>query len=254
MSPEVTLLSRLRARPERESHRFVSATIRTMRESPDTEAHMGGTSTGGASASKPFYLFIDLGNPMAMNLQTVGMAFSTPLLPDAPDWLDVLEGREPPGALSPFIARVLSSPSMRKVEAAAEAARRRYAPNAPSRTTALFAFRDLESVRLVVDRHGWDLRQVQEFVPNGRIATHRVDMEFMSAAQAAADRQLWLVDEESWWRGYWAGEPHPEAIALTCLDSSCPQPASLQPLNGEPIWEWLIEGWLRPATSSSSPK
>lgn len=108
----------------------------------------------------------------------------------------------------------------------------------PSRLSAVFAFGDLESCRLVCTKYGWPIDQVHKFkIGDWRIGDLsltrivKVNMEIVSLLRMAFSRSC-LQDTESVWRHYWSGGDK-ATVRIPDGEFQC-----------ETIWEYLIDGYV----------
>lgn len=184
------------------------------------------------------FVFVDRSNFItAHNLDVTGTFVSSGLTGITGDNLPFVLNPSFAGALSPFLSNTIAG---YRVEYDAEMARRRHAPEAPSRLTSVYAFGDEESCRLAAERHRWDLNQVEEFalVPSPVLRVRRVNMEIVSLAMYAYPRAAWSGEDiDAFWRAYWSG-----ADGFTV---ELPQPPVHVPFASGCLWEYLIEGSLR---------
>lgn len=184
------------------------------------------------------YVFVDRSNFVtANNIAVTGVFTSADPLLLGRDNLPFVPNPEFGGGLTPFLSRTISE---YRVEYDAELARRRHAPDAPSRLTAVYAFGDEESCRVAVGRHGWDPSEVQVFtlVPGTALRVRRVNMEIVSLARAVYHRAAWSHDDiDALWRAYWQGA---EDFAV-----EMPTPRGHESKRSGCLWEYLIEGAIR---------
>ena len=136
---------------------------------------------------------------------------------------------------SPYL---LSAINDYRVEYDAEVFRKMNYPLYPSRLSALYAFGDIETCRLVSQKHGWPVDTVYQFRlkdwPLTKIA--KVNMEYVSLARHAykvSSMQEHAIDEL--WRGYWSGSGE-IVMELPSMGFERKQ------YNSGLIWEYLIEG------------
>ncbi|MCE5226998.1 MAG: hypothetical protein LLG05_14230 [Porphyromonadaceae bacterium] len=134
---------------------------------------------------------------------------------------------------SPFFLSVIND---YRIEYDAEVYREKHHPLYPSRLSALFAFGDIETCKLVSQKHGWPLDTVYKFRlkewPLTRIA--KVNMEHISLARHAYKVSM-LQEIDNLWGGYWAGF---DEIILELPSTNFKR----QQYNSGVIWEYLIEG------------
>ncbi len=108
----------------------------------------------------------------------------------------------------------------------------------PSRFSALFAFGDYETCKVVSDKYGWDLEEVRKFKlcsdgalkPFYRVSKH--NMEIISALRAIDMNSVSVKEQDSIYKQYWNGDARGNLV-----------------INGETynigeIYEYLIEGTL----------
>lgn len=131
-----------------------------------------------------------------------------------------------------------------RVEYDAEVGRKHNDPLLPSRLSALYAFGDFDTCRLVEEKYGWPLGEVERFrlVPHDLNRIARVNMEIVSLAREAYPRASWTAEQiDSFWRNYWLGGG---GIAVELpIDG-----VNFERKDSGEIWEYLIEGALERVT------
>jgi hypothetical protein len=187
----------------------------------------------------PFFIFVNHASPTTLhNFNINGAFFSTPSTGSPDDFLPFIPNRKFPGELSPFLHGVTSA---YRLEWNAEQARLTYAPEAPSRLGAVFAFGSYAECKKVVSKYpgGWDLGEVERFrpAPELPIVVRKVNMEIVSLLRTAYVRgSMDERSEDAIWAAYWGGE------ASASLDVQAPSLTSRERLTSGCIWEYLIDG------------
>lgn len=198
-----------------------------------------------------FYIFVNQLNPMTEhNFQltktfTSGAAVScldetflkkylegkVRYLPYEPCQKDIL-------AISPYHVTAIND---YRIEYDAEVYREKHHPLYPSRLSALYAFGDFETCRLVSEKYRWPLDTVHQFRlkdwPLTRIA--KVNMEHVSLARHAYKVSM-PQDIDRLWRGYWSGFGE---IIWELPDIGFKR----RQFNSGVVWEYLIEGVIEVA-------
>lgn len=134
---------------------------------------------------------------------------------------------------SPYL---LSAINDYRIEYDAEVYREKNHPIYPSRLSALYAFGNMETCKLVSKKYGWPLNTVYKFRikewPLTRIA--KVNMEHVSLARHAYKVSM-MQDLDKLWGSYWAGF---DEIILELPSNNFER----KQYNSGIIWEYLIEG------------
>lgn len=193
-----------------------------------------------------FYIFVNQLNPTTEhNFRVIGQFCSAAFLSiDDQDFLKkYIQGsirylpyepcRMDQLAVSPFFMTAIND---YRIEYDAEVFREKHANLIPSRLSALYAFGDYESCKLVSEKYHWPLNSVERFRlkphPLNRVA--KVNMEHISLARLAY-RTASLEDVESVWQSYWSGDAN--------CSFNLPAPGfSRRTYESGTIWEYLIEG------------
>jgi hypothetical protein len=167
--------------------------------------------------------FGSIGDPGFLKKYTEG---SVRYLPYEPCQMDQL-------AISPFFLTAINE---YRVEYDAEVFRERHAGLLPSRLSALYAFGDYESCKLVSAKYGWPLHSVQRFglLPHPLNRVAKVNMEHVSLARHAY-RTASLQDVDAVWQSYWSGDAN---CAFTLPSAGF----SRKTYESGTIWEYLLEG------------
>ena len=169
------------------------------------------------------------------NLRVSGRLFSaTGVGPGGYDTLPFILNPAWGGAVSPYLSGAIVG---YRAEYDAELVRRKYAPDAPSRLTSIFAFGDRESCERAAAAYDWSLDQVEEFrlVPSKDLNVWRVNMEIVSLARGVYGRAAWDSEGmEAFWRAYWGGGDS--------FTVEVPQPPGSIMMTSGCLWEYLIEG------------
>jgi hypothetical protein len=193
-----------------------------------------------------FYIFVNQLNPMTEhNFKLIGHFSSAAFgsLSDPGFLKKYIEGSarylpyEPcqmdQWAISPFFLTVINE---YRVEYDVESFREKHARLLPSRLSALYAFGDYETCKLVSSKYKWPLNSVQRFRlkphPLNRVA--KVNMEHISLARHAY-RVASLQDVDALWQSYWSGEE-------SCVFTLPAAGFSHKTYESGTIWEYLIEG------------
>jgi hypothetical protein len=153
------------------------------------------------------------------------------------DYLQFLPNPSYIGFLTPFVSGVINE---YRIEYDAELARRRFAPQSPSRLSAIYAFADLASCKLASSNWGWPMSEVEKFrlVPHPLNRVARVNMQIVSLARYAYPRGSWSSQDISQiWRAYWSGDGEIE-LAVP-VDGQ-----SVESRKSGVLWESLIDGVL----------
>lgn len=136
-------------------------------------------------------------------------------------------------AVSPYFMTAIND---YRIEYDAEVFREKYYPLYPSRLSALYAFGDMETCKLVSAKYGWPLNSVQKFIikdwPLTRIV--KVNMEHVTLARHAYKVSM-LKDTNRLWGGYWSGFDN---IILELPAAGFER----REYDSGVIWEYLIEG------------
>lgn len=197
-----------------------------------------------------FYVFVNFASPIAainyragaytsaacsmwLNEETLARYLDGSLnyLPFAPCERDSI-------AVSPYCLTAINS---YRIEYDAEIYRKKHFPLYPSRLSATYAFGDEETCHQVSQIYGWDIRTVRKFKlldhPLNRVA--KVNMEHVSLAQLAY-KIASMQDVDSLWHAYWTG------IGNIQIELPDGPDFSRNVRDSGVIWEYLVEGCLKP--------
>ena len=142
--------------------------------------------------------------------------------------------------LSPYTVSAMND---YRVEWDAELGRRAHSPKSPSRMSAIYAFADTETCRIVNRQFGWPLETVRRFVVEDDLPYRavRVNMAVISLLRTVYPMAMWSSEDLSAiWRHYWTGQGN---LELQTPDLHGGQ--TWRPWSSGETWEWLIEGRLR---------
>ena len=190
------------------------------------------------------FIFVNQANPMTEHNYRVTKTFSSRfagrlhlLDTGQADPMPFIPNPDADPMPTPFVMSVTSD---YQTEWNAELGRRAFAPRAPSRMSALYAFGDIESCRAVHSKHGWPLETVRRFklVESVDARVAKVNMEVVSLFRGANRLAAWSPeDHNAIWSHYWSGRG---ALTLQVPDIRAGQ--SWHTLESGVIWEYLIEG------------
>ena len=137
--------------------------------------------------------------------------------------------------ISPYC---LTSMNDYRIEYDAEICRKANYPKSPSRLSAVFAFGDYETCKIVAKKYNWDLTSVKRFnlVNNPLNRVIKVNMEIVSLARYAFRISYSEQNElENLWRHYWNGGGN---IQMELPNANF----SREKIDSGEIFEYLIEG------------
>jgi len=143
--------------------------------------------------------------------------------------------------ISPFLMSTIND---YRVEYDAEKYRAQYYSTFPSRLSAIFAFGDYETCKLVAQKYNWSLHTIKKFklLPNPLMRVVKVDMEIVSLARLAYRSPLSVDTINIFWDTYWSGKKG-FAMELAIPDET--KILTRKIINPNPsIFEYLIEGAL----------
>jgi hypothetical protein len=185
----------------------------------------------------PFFIFVNQAAPMTWNNFNLTGTFCSVSATGSPDdYLMFVPNPNFTGFLSPWLHNVTSD---YRLEWDAEQARRRHAPESPSRLGAVFAFGSYADCERVAQKYTWDLAEVEKFrpVPNQPIEVRQVNMEIVSLMRPAYTLGSWDAQTlDAIWSAYWGGG---QTIAV---DVPAPPPQLRRQETSDCIWEYLIDG------------
>lgn len=191
-----------------------------------------------------FFIFVNQANPVAENNYRLTKTFSSrfagrlqPLDDAQADPMPFIPNPNVDPSLNPF---VLSVTNDYEIEWNAELGREVFAPQAPSRMSAIYAFGDVESCQAVGAKYGWPLKSVRRFelVNSAEARVVRVNMEVVSLLRGVNRLASWSAeDHQAIWSHYWTG--HGE-LSLQVPDTRAGQAWATH--TSGVIWEYLIEG------------
>jgi hypothetical protein len=144
------------------------------------------------------------------------------------------------GAISLFSLSVFSDYS---VEYDAEYVRGIKFRSAPSRMSALYAFKEMSDCRKANELYGWPLDTVRRFHLKRDPLTkvHRANMEIVSLMRLVNPMASWSQEhKDAIWESYWSGVGEIE-VGVPSVSDGIP---SRQTIRSGVIWEYLIEGRL----------
>ncbi|QQR83068.1 hypothetical protein IPJ72_04595 [Candidatus Peregrinibacteria bacterium] len=198
-----------------------------------------------------FYIFVNSNNIMATHNLKTGKCFISPnfanmsmdsdysekyakgtlkYLPFSPCENDIK-------AFSPYLLTAIND---YRIEYDAELTRFQNYPLYPSRLSAIYAFDNLETCKIVSKKYGWDLSTVKKFKleenPLSRVI--KVNMEIVSLCKLAYRTSS--IDKktiESIWHSYWKGDKDFQMELLTPT-------LNRKIYKVDNIFEFLIEGKL----------
>lgn len=141
------------------------------------------------------------------------------------------------GFMAPFaVAKAGDS-----VEREGELIRRTLAPDKCSRLGGVFVFADRDSCERASHLYGWDLSTVRQGRAYGAWAAY--DMQIVSALRMAG---LSASTRMELWQHYWRGEP---GASYPSWDDLLIDAAP----HREPLWEWLVDGYVEFEANDRSP-
>ena len=127
-----------------------------------------------------------------------------------------------------------------RTEYNAELSRKYNFPNYPSRLSAVYAFGDKETCRIVSNKYHWDINTVRRFRlnPNPLNKVVKVNMEIVSLERHANSISMMNADTiNNIWQSYWTGFGN---IVMELPIAN----GGRKEFHSEVIWEYLIEGQL----------